>query len=182
MKTVWKNNTARLWNAIRRTRKSGKSLNRKQRFFIVSAGVLAGCLYFVACNTMAILNHIPMGYVSKEEHFDQVGWQDYTDYCKYQYWSSIPFQLDTRYHIVSEAEIENIIGYFDDFRGWMEVCGRLDEYDFDPVCINAGDYLLIDTKEGKPIGQNSHYRKYDCYTLYFFDRETWTLYYIHTNI
>ena len=58
---------------------------------------------------------------------------------------------------------------------------QLDEYDFNESIINEGDYVKIKTKEGQPIG-NSKYKKYDNYNVYFFDSETKTLYYIHSNI
>ena len=62
----------------------------------------------------------------------------------------------------------------------MKTENRLDEYDFNQTCISAGDYVLIKTKEGEPIG-DSYYEKYDNYTLYFFDTESLTLFYIHNN-
>lgn len=46
---------------------------------------------------------------------------------------------------------------------------------------NEGDYARIATKEGEKIG-DSKYQKYDNYSIYFFDTETLTLYYIHNNI
>ena len=54
-------------------------------------------------------------------------------------------------------------------------------YDFDTSIITEGDYVRIETKEGEEIG-DSTYGKYDNYSVYFFDRETLTLYYIHNNI
>lgn len=63
---------------------------------------------------------------------------------------------------------------------WMHK-NRLNEYKFDINTINEGDYVLIKTKEGKEIG-NSQYGKYDNYSVYLFDSETLTLYYIHNNI
>ena len=38
-----------------------------------------------------------------------------------------------------------------------------------------------ETKEGKEI-EDSKYGKFDDYSVYFFDAETLTLYYIHNNI
>ena len=120
-------------------------------------------------------DEIPPGFVQKEEHFDPDGFQDYTDYCKYWYPDAGAFEKDGRWHAVSEEEIKEIRGYFENFRGWMEVEKRLDEYDFDPDCIGAGDYVRIE------IGA-THWSPYDDYTLYFFDAESGILYYIHTNI
>lgn len=120
-------------------------------------------------------DEIPPGFVQKEEHFDPDGFQDYTDYCKYWYPDAGAFEKDGRWHAVSEEEIKEIRGYFENFRGWMEAEKRLDEYDFDPDCIGAGDYVRIE------IG-STHWSPYDDYTLYFFDAESGILYYIHTNI
>ena len=64
----------------------------------------------------------------------------------------------------------------------MKSESRLDEYDFDTSVINEGDYVKIVTKEGQPINGDSTYGKYDNYSIYFFDIETLTLYYIHNNI
>ena len=47
--------------------------------------------------------------------------------------------------------------------------------------ISEGDYVLIETKEGKPIG-DSFYGKYDNYSVYFFDTDSCVLYYLHSNI
>ena len=71
--------------------------------------------------------------------------------------------------------------YFEDFSSWMESADRLREFDFDINDINEGDYVKIKTKEGQKIA-NGKYEKYDNYSVYFFDIETLTLYYIHNNI
>ena len=63
----------------------------------------------------------------------------------------------------------------------MKLENRMDEYTFDIASVSFGDYVRIETKEGKPIGE-SRYGKYDDYNVYFFDTDTKTLYYIHTNI
>ena len=153
----------------------------KHRKAVISLLVflVIGLLLF-SCDWNMLGKAIPAGYIRKEEHFDPSGWQDFTDYCKYQYGSALPFEGDARYHVVSDAELAEIIGYYEDFSEWMRVSNRLDEFDFDTACINAGDYCLIDDMEGRPIGENS-YEKYENYNLYYFDRETLTLYYMHSN-
>lgn len=133
-------------------------------------------------SAQGVSRHVPPGFISKEEHFDPGGFQDYTDYCKYRYASMEPFQRDDRYHEISSDEgAVTVAGYFEDFTGWMRAGNRLNEYDFDTAYINQGDYVLILTKEGQAIG-NSAYGKYDHYSVYFFDAESLTLYYIHNNI
>ena len=154
-----------------------------KRLMLVCVMMLLVCLCLSGCNLSAIMKPIPAGYINKDEHFDPNGFQDYTDYCKYQYASAEPFRRDTRYHVITEDEKDDIYGYFVNFRGWMATAERLDEYDFSPTCISVGDYVLIETKEGQPIGSGGRqYGKYDNYSVYFFDTESLTLYYIHNNI
>ena len=51
---------------------------------------------------------------------------------------------------------------------------------FDYEIIDENDYVRIKTSEGEPIGDRE-YGKYDNYDVYFFDVESLTLYYIHSN-
>lgn len=123
------------------------------------------------------------GYYSSIEHWDKEGFQDYVDYCKYFYNESydINFKKNNSYQIVKSKDIENIKEYFDNFKQFMESGNRLNEYDFDNNFITEGDYFHIRTKEGEKIG-DSYYDKFDNYTVYFYDIETHTLFYIHANI
>ena len=151
------------------------------KFWLLALAFLLVYLNITACAKLAA-KPIPEGYTGKEKHFDPNGFQDYVDFCLYRYASEEPFRQDARYHTVTGEETGEIAGYFADFRGWMAADDRLHEYGFDPACIGAGDYVLIETREGKPIGQDGRYGKYDCYSVYFFDVESLTLYYIHANI
>ena len=47
--------------------------------------------------------------------------------------------------------------------------------------VNKGDYIKVITKEGQ-TKNGKKYQRFDDYTVYFFDVETYTLYYIHGNI
>lgn len=142
---------------------------------------------FSACTLLSLMTWkdeiIPEGYINKVEHYDKNGFQDHTDYCTYLYTDAAAFETNELFQIVTESDIENIIGYFENFQKWMEVEQRLDEYDFDADCITSGDYVHIETKEGTPIGASeSKYEKFDSYTVYYFDTESSTLYRIHNNI
>ena len=149
-----------------------KRSNKLIAFLLV---LLLSCAAVGCAGVSTVERKIPAGYLQKEEHFDPDGFQDYTDYCKYWYPDATPFEQDERWHEVSEEEIEEIRGYFENFRGWMETQGRLDEYDFDPACIGTGDLVRLE------LGSN-HWSQYDDYTLFFFDAESGILYYIHSNI
>ena len=124
---------------------------------------------------------IPDGYIDKEEYYDKDGFQDYTDYAKYLYDSKDVIINNKEYKKIEQDDIQNIIGYFEDFSGWVKAADRLSEFDFDINNINEGDYVKIKTKEGQKIA-NGKYETYDNYSVYFFDIETLTLYYIHNNI
>ena len=126
-----------------------------------------------ACS--ATPKYVPNGFAKSEEHFDKEGFQDYTDFCIYQYDSADHFLGNSKYSIITDKDIENLQGYFDNFKGWMEVKDRLKEYSFDSSSISQGDYFHIETK---PTSED----KYVDYDVYFFDVETLTLYYIHNNI
>ncbi len=134
------------------------------------------------CSNSKIIG-IPDGYINKEEHFDKEGIQDFTDYAKYIYGSEDVITGNKEYKKIEYNDIQNVVGYFEDFSGWMKAADRLSEYDFDMRIISEGDYYKVKTKEGQIIGNSEHqYRKYDNYSVYFFDVETLTLYYIHNNI
>ena len=123
---------------------------------------------------------IPKSYISKTEYYDKEGIQDHTDYAKYGY-DKVIVENDDNYTKVSKDDIENIKSYFNNFKDVMESLERLNEYDFDVNSITENDYVRIVTKEGTPIG-DSTYGKFDNYSIFLFDSETLTLYYIHNNI
>lgn len=114
------------------------------------------------------------GYYEKEEYFQEYGFQDHTDYCKYFYKkaSDNKFINNTKYEIVKEENIEGLKNYFNDTRKWMNIEGRFNDFDFDNSIISAGDYYYLDLKSSG----------YNNYNLYFYDIETHILYYIHSNI
>ena len=158
----------------------GKKLKR-----IVLTAVVFCILSFFMFGYLIVTHHgfnIPIGYIKKEEFYDKQGWMDFTDYCKYYYNDKTAFENNVRYKQISESDIDTIRGYFDNFKSRMEAGERTDEYDFDINCISDGDYVLIKTKEGSKLGSGSTYGKYDDYTVYFFDTDSCTLYYITSNI
>ena len=119
-------------------------------------------------------NGVPSGYIDKEEHFQENGAQDYTDYCKYTYDSSDDFVGNKEYKQIDDKDIGEIKPYFNNFESWMVESGRKDEYDFDENWISSGDYIKITYKIPND--------KFADYTIYFFDMESLTLYYFHNNI
>lgn len=149
---------------------------------VLSVIVLIGVIICISVYSSSENKEVLKGYIGKEEYFDRNGFQDYTDYCKYYYNESNKLFLENdKYSLVKMEDIENIRSYFTNFESWMKEANRDNEYDFNDSCISEGDYIYIKTKEGKSIG-DSIYKKFDDYSIYFYDVESATLFYIHTNI
>jgi len=122
-------------------------------------------------------------YKAKECYFSD-GFQDYTDYCKYDYdeESIIEFIQDDRFKEVMDSDVANIIGYFANFSECVIYEDYYEKYDFDNMSqIKEGDYFYIITKENEVI-EGGAYGKYDNYDVYYVDMSKCVLYYIHTNI
>lgn len=141
---------------------------------IIFVFVITGCSNFKIAD-------IPGGYIDKDEYYDKDGFQDYNDYAKYMYDSKDAITSNKEYKKIEHDDILNIVGYFENFSSRMSNADRISQFDFDVSIIDEGDYVKIKTKEGQKIGE-SKYEKYDNYYVYFFDVETLTLYYIHSNI
>ena len=139
------------------------------------------CVFVITGCSQSKMVGIPDGYIDKEEYYGQDDFQDYTDYAKYVYDTKDIITSRKEYKKIEQDDIQNIVGYFENFSGWMETINRLNEFDFDINDINEGDYVKIKTKEGQKIA-NGTYEKYDNYSVYYFDIEKLTLYYIHNNI
>ena len=120
------------------------------------------------------------GYYKAEEYFDPFSTQDSVDYCKYYYTNEYDTIFLNRYRKVSKENIDEIKEYFSKFREWMDACNRLNEYDFDENIIDNNDlYLLYD----KSNYRNSiEYKKFENFTIHFYDVNNHILYYIHANI
>lgn len=153
---------------------------KKSDSFILSMIIVCVAIVCDGCGLFHD-SHIPCDYISKEEHWDENSVPDSTDYCVYRYDSVRSFENMIDYQIIKDDEIQVLVGYFSNFREWMKVEKRLDQYSFDDSCISTGDYYFIRTKEGQSVG-NGKYRRFDNYSVYFFDVDTLTLYYIHNNI
>ena len=89
--------------------------------------------------------------------------------------------------MTAESKTE-LLGYIDEFeqvidslRDGDEGADLVNNYRFSRDDIDESDYLYIYDREGKPIGDGA-YSKYDYYNVYFFDSQTTTLYYFHSNI
>lgn len=152
----------------------------KKRIVLLLLSILTILLMTLSCSKSGAVG-IPEGYTSCEEYFDKIGFQDYSDYCKYYYPSDEAVKTTEGFRPVLGRDIDDIKGYFEDFAEWMEMDERSEEFDFDSSCMNEGDFYRILSAEGESV-EDLKFGKYDDYTVYYFDTETLTLYYIHTSI
>ena len=78
----------------------------------------------VLCSACAVQSDIPRGYTQKEEHFDENGFQDYTDYCKYYYADTSAIENNKRFQKLTADQVQDIKDYFKNFAQRMEAEGR----------------------------------------------------------
>ena len=141
--------------------------------------------FFVFVYIISLDTHIPGGYISSEKHYDEYGFQDSTNFCIYRYRSADPFMNKEEYRLVSnDAQFRLLMGYFFNFRKQLGLGpdhDRINEYTFDESSITMGDYFYIDKIQVQEISSSPNWI-YENYTIYYFDTETLTLYYIHSNM
>lgn len=152
--------------------------NKTIWLILLVAALLSGC-----GNSNPVLLSLP-DYQHKA-FYTEGEFQDYTDYGTYTYPDFDETILMQNPYFQKVTNAEDILPYIENFEGWVDLCPEDSElavnYDFDAGCIDEQDYAYIDSKEGDPIGSGT-YRKFDNYDVYFFDTDTWTLYYFHSNI
>ena len=125
-------------------------------------------------------NNVIKGYYKAEEYFDPFATQDSVDYCKYYYTSEYDAIFSNRYSKISEENIPEIKEYFNIFKEWMDACDRLNEYDFDENIIDNNDFCLLYDKSNH--NNSIEYKKFEYFTIHFYDTNNHILYYIHANI
>lgn len=112
-------------------------------------------------------------------------WQDQTDYGKYTYSDVTTQQLqDSGYfQPVTQEDIPVLAAHLEEFEGWVErsvgcdYCDLADCYDFSVELISEGDYFGL---ECAGCGSSSEF--HSDFTMYYFDLETQTLYWMRNNI
>ena len=124
---------------------------------------------------------LPNGFTTSNRHYDTESFRDYTDYAEYIYpdSSATAFQNHYAYKTVTEADIPELMEFFEDYNGWIKLReGYEDWYTFDAEAqVNHGDcFILMIDDPG-----NSVYGKFHDYDIYYFDVQKNTLYYFHNN-
>lgn len=122
-------------------------------------------------------------YESSDCYYSE-GFQDFTSYCKYYFSKddAITENLKENKYLkeIADNDVKEIKSYFENFKDWVVYQEYKDKYDFRDDCIDTDDYFYIENKDN--YERYKHYDKYEAYNVYFFDVQTMTLYYIHSNI
>jgi len=144
--------------------------------------ILLIVVFLTGCGSeSAVILSLPE-YTQKEFYTEGV-WQDFTDYGIYTFSPFDERKLEENPYFEKITDIDAVLTYIENFESWLIDGTELsDHYNFDKMWVDKKDYVFIDSKEGKRIGNSDHrYGKLDNYDIYFFDVTTWTLYFFHNN-
>lgn len=94
------------------------------------------------------------------------------------------FAKSEDYEKVTAENKEDITGFFEDFQEWASISTFQDNYDITSDIVTEDDYFCIVDSDlnNDNIGQRKSRTVYRQYTLYLFDTESNTLYYINHDI
>ena len=147
---------------------------------LCSSLIFVGLIYLTFTLLMPediILESLPK--YSEKEYYSSGGFQDTTDYAKYTYHISEEDLQNNEYLLpVESTDVPQIIAYIEDFEELVSVSHDFpsESYDFDKAIVSAGDYFYVSNRY-----QESE-KAFWNYDLYYFDLETLTLYFFHSNI
>lgn len=113
------------------------------------------------------------------------GFQDFTDYAKYQYGNVTSEELERNPYFspVSEEDFSKLQAVVEDFEEWVERSNKeelVEHYDFSVEMISVGDYFYPDD-HGYYDPEDENYLDFFEYDLYYFAIKTQTLYFFHNN-
>ena len=155
-----------------------------KRFYIGLCLILSLVLCLSACG----YDKAPVKSLGKYDscqRYDDGGFQDISLYAIYKFSSA---QLENnRYFIpVSSSSIVEIEEYLFQYERFLNLDfpqNKLEKKykEFDHSIIDCEDYYYIYDKMGEPIGE-SFYDKFDNFDIYFFDYQTMTLYFFHSDV
>lgn len=114
-----------------------------------------------------------IGDYKEKEFYSSSSFQSYMVYAKYTY-EDVDFCDNKYFEIITSDEKSNLLTHLENFENWIDVTED-DEissgYDFASSIISDDDYLYI--------YDNPDYHELGYYDIYFFDKESFTLYFFH---
>lgn len=152
-----------------------------KRFFVfVSAVVLI--LSMVGCGIESRQAQVraSLGSCERKVFYTSGGFQDYTDFGIYAC-SAVDLENNSYFAPITPPDREVLWAFLDDFEGWVDVIGRSDPQN-EIVVHYAFDRSIVDTGDWFYIYEDPDYPKFGSYDIWFFDSQTYLLYYFHNNI
>ena len=153
-----------------------------KRFYIGLCLILSLVLCLSACD----YDKAPVKSLGKYDscqRYDDGAFQDISLYAIYKF-SSAQLENNRYFTPVSNSgieELEEYLSWFERFINFDSPQNKLEKnYKFDHNLIDCEDYYYIYDKMGEPIGE-SFYEQFDNFDIYFFDYQTMTLYFFHTE-
>lgn len=160
-------------------------IHLKKLIAILLTGIICGTI-LVGCGSEEEPEQVLKGYSDSQTYSDGDENSTKQDFSKYTYDKSYDskFSKDENYTKVTSKNKEEITGFFDNFTTWEKSSSFSDKYDFKTSMITDGDYYCIaDQKIATDVvGQRKALKVYRKYSVYYYDTESHTLYYIHNDI
>ena len=160
-------------------------IHLKKLVTILLAGLMCGAI-LAGCGNSEDPKQVLQGYSGNESYSDGDETSTQQDFSIYIYDKSYDskFSKDENYIKVTSKNKEDITGYFQDFDTWGTTSSFSDNYNFKTDMITDGDYYCIaDEKVNiSSVGQRKAVKIYHEYSVYYYDTESHTLYYIHNDL
>ena len=137
---------------------------------------MAGCVF--ESRQSQVLD--TLGDYEQKQLWTRGEFQDYTDFGIYQC-ESPDLEDNAYFRQVTQADIETICGFLDNYEQWIETF-RNDDPDDDLVQNYHFDRNILDTQDYFYIYNHYEEEPYWNYDLWVFDSQTNVLYYFHNNI
>lgn len=105
----------------------------------------------------------------------------FTDYSKYFYDEEIDFSSNGYFKKVEEKDIEIIKGYYEVYDEFAKKEYFYSDFSFNMDLVDTDDFYFIVNKLNKE-SYKSYKENYDAFDIYFFDVQSLTLHFMHSNI
>ena len=156
-----------------------------KRFIALILTVIVFSLSLFGCSSVSEDEAVVKGYADKQEYNDD-GTNGQQSFTKYIYDTDVKndYQKDKNYIQVNSDNKDEIAGYLHHFDEWVKISSFKDKYDFTSDMITAEDFYYIteNVVSDDNIGQRKERRVYKMYSIYYYDTESNTLYYIFNDI
>lgn len=148
--------------------------------------VLATTLAVMAgCSDDSEPEQIIKGYKDSKVYSDN-NENDKENFSKYIYDESADakFAKAEEYEKITSENKEDVTAFFEDFKEWAGISTFKDEYDIEPDIVTEGDYFCITDSDlnNDNLGQRKSRTIFRQYSIYLYDTDSHTLYYINHDI